>query len=76
VNITRDNIDEATAAELQRYMEDHGVKTIQMRRERYPDKVIGWTLYARLVDGRQIVVGPFPGMSDAMKHLIFKLEEA
>lgn len=76
MNITKDNLDEATAAELQKYMEEHGVVELSMKRERYADKKTGWTVIAKLTNDTQIAGGPFNEMSDGMKFLVQKLEEA
>ena len=71
--ITKSNLDEATAAELQRYMEDHGIVDLHMARRA---EVRGWVYTAVLKDGTVLAGGPLPEMSDCMKALIQKLEEA
>lgn len=77
MKITVDNVDEAFAEEVQKYMDDHGVADIYMKRERYSDNTTtGWTIVAKLVDGRQYAGGPFKEMKDAVKFLVRKLEEA
>lgn len=76
MSVSANNLDEATAAEIQKYMEDHGVVDLHMKRERYANKVTGWTVVAKLSTGVQVAGGPFPEMSDAMKFLVHKLEEA
>lgn len=76
MTVLASNIEGATLAELQKYMEEHGVVEIVMRRERSLDNVTGWIIVATLVNNTQIAGGPFPEMKDAMKFLIHKLEEA
>lgn len=71
--ITKNNLDEATAAELQRYMEDHGIVDIHMTRRA---DLRGWVFVAVLKNGSALAGGPLPEMSDCMKAIVQKLEEA
>lgn len=72
VNISRDNIDEASAAELQKYMTDKGVKDLRLNK---PSKE-GWYLHAVLVNGAVIAGGPYPDMAACLHMLVMRLEEA
>lgn len=72
-SITNANIDAASAAELQKYMEDHGVVDLHMRRFAREG---GWSLIAKLSNDRQVAGGPFKEMKDAIAFLVRKLEEA
>ncbi len=69
-SISLTNIDEATAAELQKYMEDHGVVEIKMSRI----KTI-WRYEVTLVNGG-LLYGDDDSMGGCMKAIIHKLEEA
>lgn len=68
--INKNNLDEATAAELQKYMEDKGIKEMRMARTH-----LGWYVTAAFSDASVIHGGPLPEMSDCMKYLVTKLEE-
>lgn len=74
MNITNDNIDEATAEELQKYMDDHGVADIRMSREHH-GYGSGVMLTATLRSGAVINGGPFKNLGEAMRFLVRQLEE-
>lgn len=71
VVISKDNIDEATAAELQKYMEDHGIIDIRMRKN---PGLGGWFYTVVLLRGSVLAGGPLKEMSDCMKDIIRKVE--
>lgn len=68
--ITKNNLDEATAAELQKFLEDKGIKELKMART-----AAGWYVDATFIDASVLSGGPLSEMSDCMKYLIERLNE-
>lgn len=68
--ISKSNIDAATAAEIQKYLDDKGITELRMRKTK-----AGWYYDATFTDRSVLAGGPYPEMSDCMQDLIKLLDE-